>query len=242
MYSNKTTGEKKLKWSLAGRSRAKMAALGDQPTVDGLDASAVVVGELEVFSVKPLIEGGHDGRGAVGVLQTQSMTQLMDGYQENIISFNDRKRTFRFIHFDNCKENKLDAPLFLTSLVDGPSGPGLREVKVRVSPDAVSGEVSVRQEAALAIKRCAVAMETLREGEHDVCELVDLVPDVAVGDLSEGERDRALPHFEGLPDGFISGLFANFRGVVLYTVVKNRHVSVSKYQYLGASIRQIQFY
>ena len=74
-----------------------MAALRDQPTVDGLDASAVVIGELEVFSIKPLVEGGHDGRGVVGVLQTQSVAQLMDGHQENIITFNERKRKFSFI-------------------------------------------------------------------------------------------------------------------------------------------------
>lgn len=65
--------------------------LGEQPTVDCLDASAVVIWELEIFRVKPLVEGGHDGRGVVGVLQTQSMTQLMDGHQENIITFRKRE-------------------------------------------------------------------------------------------------------------------------------------------------------
>lgn len=65
--------------------------LGEQPTVDRLDASAVVIRELEVFRFKPLVEGGHDGRGVVGVLQTQSMTQLMDGHQENIVTFRKRE-------------------------------------------------------------------------------------------------------------------------------------------------------
>lgn len=92
---------------------------------------------------------------------------------------------------------------------------------MRVSPDAVSWEVSVGQEAALAVERRAVAMEALSEGQHDVCELVDLVSDLAVGDLSEGERDHALPHFEGSPNGFIRGSLANLGGVVLYAVIKN---------------------
>lgn len=90
---------------------------------------------------------------------------------------------------------------------------------MRVSADAVAGEVSVSQEAALAVKRRAVAVETLRKGQHDVCELVHLVPDVAVGDLPEGEGDRALPDLEGSPDGFVRGPLPDLRGVVLYAVV-----------------------
>ncbi len=65
-------------------------------------------------------------------------------------------------------------------------------------------------------------METLCEGEHDVCVLVNLFPDVAVGDFSEGERDHALPNLEGLSDGVVSGPFADLWGVVLYAGVKNR--------------------
>lgn len=99
---------------------------------------------------------------------------------------------------------------------------------MRVSPDAVSREVSVGQEAALAVKRRAVTMETLCKGQHDVCKLVDLVSDVAVGNLSEGDRDRALPHLEGPSDGLIRGLFADLWGVVLYAVIKNGEVGVYK--------------
>lgn len=58
-----------------------------QRTVDRLDASAVIVWELEGFRVKPLVEGSHDGRGVVGVLQAQSVTELMDGHQKDIITF-----------------------------------------------------------------------------------------------------------------------------------------------------------
>ena len=97
---------------------------------------------------------------------------------------------------------------------------------MRVSPDAVPGEVGVSQEAALAIERRAVAVETLREGEHDVRELVDLVPDLAVGDLSEGERDRTLPHLEGLSDGFLCGSFSDLWGVVLYAGRKNGETEI----------------
>lgn len=41
---------------------------------------------------------------------------------------------------------------------------------------------------------------------------------MAEGDLSEGERDRTLPDFEGSSDGFIRGVFSDLRGVVLYAV------------------------
>ena len=89
-----------------------------------------------------------------------------------------------------------------------------------VPPDAVPGEVSVSQEAALAVERCAVPVETLREGEHDVGVLVDLAPDVAEGDLPEGDRDCALPNLEGLSNGLVCGSFPDLRGVVLYAVVR----------------------
>lgn len=190
------------------------------PTIDCLDSSTVVVRELKVFSVKPLVEGGHDGRGVVGVLQAQSMTQLMDGYQENIITFRETERKLKLSLFFVSSSFYILSFNLLTSLVVRPGGPGLSEVKVRVSTDAVTREVSVSQEAALAIERRAVTVEPLREGQHDVCVLLDLASDLAEGDLSEGERDRTLPHSEGLSDGFISGTFAYFRGVVLYAVIK----------------------
>lgn len=46
--------------------------------------------------------------------------------------------------------------------------PGLVQVKVCVAADAGPGEVGVGQEAALAIKWRAVAMETRRKEDHDV--------------------------------------------------------------------------
>lgn len=194
---------------------------GKQLTIDCLDASTVVIWELKVFSVKPLVEWGHDGGGVIGVLQTQSMTQLMDGYQENIITFKETEK-FKvwFVLVSSRIYNSLLNLLFLTSLVDLPGGPGLSEVKVCVSPDAIARKVSVSQKAALAIERRAVTVEPLREGQHDVCILVDLASDLTEGDLSEGEWDRSLPHPEGLSDGFISSMLAYFRGVVLYAVRK----------------------
>lgn len=195
--------------------------IGEQPTIDCLDAPAVVVWELEVFGIKPLIKGGHDGRGVIGVLQTQSVTQLMDSHQENIIAFREMVKYDR-VSFHSSRIYILGSTLLpLTPLVHVPGGPRLGQVKVRVAPDAVSGEVGVSQEAALAVERRAVAVEALGEGQHDVCELVDLVPDLAVGNLPEGDRDRALPHLESPSDGFIRGSFADLRGVVLYAVTRN---------------------
>lgn len=73
------------------------------------------------------------------------------------------------------------------------------------------------QEAPLAIKRGAVAMETLRKEEHDVGELFHLVPYVTVGDFPEAKRGDALPHLEGLLDGLVGLELAHLWGVVLYT-------------------------
>jgi len=97
---------------------------------------------------------------------------------------------------------------------------------VRVSADAVAGEVRVSQEAALAVERRAVAVETLREREHDVRELVDLVPDLAVGDLPEGQRDHVLPDLEGFSDGFVCALLPDLRGVVLYADRKDGETGI----------------
>lgn len=108
----------------------------------------------------------------------------------------------------------------LTALIDVAGGPGLGEVKVRVPTDAVSREVCVSQEAALTIERRAVAVKAVSKGQHDVCKGVRLCFDLAVGNLSEGERDHALPHPKGFPDGFKCGSLADLGCVVLYAVVK----------------------
>lgn len=111
----------------------------------------------------------------------------------------------------------------LTSLVDVASGPGFGEVKVCVPTDAVSREVCVSQEAALAIERCTVAVEAVGKGQHDVCVAVRLCFDLAVGNLPEGERDHTLPHTEGSPDGFECGSLADLGGVVLYAVITKKN-------------------
>lgn len=84
-----------------------------------------------------------------------------------------------------------------------------------VSSDAVARKVGVRQEAPLAVERTAVAVETLRKVEHYVGKLLNFVPYVAVGDFLEAEWGDALPHLEGLPDGFVGLVLARLRGVVL---------------------------
>lgn len=73
------------------------------------------------------------------------------------------------------------------------------------------------QEATLAIKGTAVAVEALGEEEHDVGKVLDLVPYVAIGDLAEPQRGYALPDFEGFPDGLVGLILAHFGCIVLYT-------------------------
>lgn len=87
---------------------------------------------------------------------------------------------------------------------------------MRVATNPRTGEVGVGQESPLAIKRATVAMEALSEEDHDVCELLHLVPYVAVGDFAETERGDALPHLEGLPDGLVGLILTHLGGVVLY--------------------------
>lgn len=41
--------------------------------------------QFEALRVHVLVKWGHYGSGVVGVLQTQSVAQLMDGHQEKII-------------------------------------------------------------------------------------------------------------------------------------------------------------
>jgi len=118
----------------------------------------------------------------------------------------------------------------LTVQVLAPHGPRLGRVKVGVPPDAVAGEVGVSQEAALSIERAAVPVETIGEEEHNVGELLHLVPDVAVGDLPETKRGDGLPHLEGIPDGLVALVLAHLRGVVLYAARcegAGRHVIIS---------------
>lgn len=75
----------------------------------------------------------------------------------------------------------------------------------------------MRQESALAIEGAAVAMETIGKEEHDVGEVLDLVPYVAVGDLAEPQRGHALPDFEGFSDSLMGLILSHFGSIVLYT-------------------------
>lgn len=108
----------------------------------------------------------------------------------------------------------------LTPLIHSACSPWLRTVKMCVSSDARSREVSMGQEAALAIEWCAVAVEALSEEEHDVCVPVHLAFDVTVGDLPEPERNHTLPDPEGLADGLERLVLPDFRAVVLYTEMR----------------------
>ena len=55
-------------------------------TINLLDAQQVVDGQLEVVGVHVLVERSHDGRGIVGVFEAQSVTELVDGHQEQIVT------------------------------------------------------------------------------------------------------------------------------------------------------------
>lgn len=123
----------------------------------------------------------------------------------------------------------------LTTLVDVAGGPGLSKVKVRVPTDAISREVRVSQEAALAVERRAVAVEAVSKGQHDVCVAVRLGFDLTVGNLPEGEWDHAFPHPEGFPDGFKCGSLADLGGVILYAVMTKKNGDNGKGQ--GSSWR-----
>lgn len=44
----------------------------------------VIFMQCEIVSVNPLVEGSHYGTGVIGVLQTQGVTELVDGNQEEV--------------------------------------------------------------------------------------------------------------------------------------------------------------
>lgn len=50
-----------------------------------MDALEIVVRQFEALCVHVLVKGGHYCSGVVGVLQTQSVAQLMDSHQEQVI-------------------------------------------------------------------------------------------------------------------------------------------------------------
>lgn len=64
-----------------------MECKGQRVTIDLLYALSVVVRKLEVIRLHPLVEGSHDGQGVTGVLQAQSVAQLMDRHQEQVITW-----------------------------------------------------------------------------------------------------------------------------------------------------------
>lgn len=155
------------------------------------------------------------------MLQTQSVAQFMDRHQENIVSCRETERQKVRNAWVDLVFTAADHRFPLTSLIHGAGGPRFGQVKVRVPTDAVTREVSVCQEAALAVERGAVSVKAVGEGQHDVGVLVDLPSDLAEGNLPEGERDGALPNLKGLSDGVMRGSLAHFGGVVLYAAGEN---------------------
>lgn len=105
----------------------------------------------------------------------------------------------------------------LTSLVNVARCPRLCRIEMGITSDAVTGEVSVGQEAPLAIERGAVFMKAFGEKEHDICILVHLAFDLTKWNFAELQGRHGLPDLKRLPDGLICGLFTNFGCVVLNT-------------------------
>lgn len=79
-------------------------------------------------------------------------------------------------------------------------GPGLIRVKVGVPSNARAWEVGMRQEAPLAIKGWAVAMETWGEDDGDV-HLPFAGLQRAVRHRFEAQRRHTLPHVKRPADG-----------------------------------------
>lgn len=53
-------------------------------TIYELYSSDVIIMQCEVVCVNPLVKRSHYGTGVIRVLQTQSMTELMDRNQEKV--------------------------------------------------------------------------------------------------------------------------------------------------------------
>lgn len=58
-----------------------------QTTIDLLNPSPVVFRQLKVLSFHPLVKWSHDSHRIVGVFQTQSMTQLVNSDQKQVITW-----------------------------------------------------------------------------------------------------------------------------------------------------------
>lgn len=58
-------------------------------TIYVLYSSDVILMQCEVVCVNPLVKRSHYGAGVIWVLQTQSMTELMDGNQEEVYTYSD---------------------------------------------------------------------------------------------------------------------------------------------------------
>lgn len=56
-------------------------------TIDLLDAPPVVLRQLKVFRLHPLVKGSHNGQRVVGVFQTKSVAQLVNGHQEEVVAW-----------------------------------------------------------------------------------------------------------------------------------------------------------
>lgn len=72
-----------------------------QPTIYFLDALQIVIRKLEVVRFHVLVKWRHDSGGVIGMLQPESMTQLVNSYQEQIISCQTRRTEVKIIASDS---------------------------------------------------------------------------------------------------------------------------------------------
>jgi len=106
---------------------------------------------------------------------------------------------------------------------------------VGVPAHSRSGEVGVREEAPLPIKRRAVTMETRGEEDHNVGLFTASVFDLLVGNLVESQWGHLLPNVERPTDGFVRVVFPDLGSVVLDATETNqgREKSISLCGFIG---------
>jgi len=109
----------------------------------------------------------------------------------------------------------------LTVMVGVAQCPRFVRVKVCVAPYSRPWEVGVGQEAAFAVKRRAVAVETRSEDDGDVHVLLGALQ-LAVGHRLEAQRRHILPDVEGPANGVVGLFRAHFGRHVLYAVGETR--------------------
>lgn len=72
-----------------------------EPTIYFLDALQIIIRKLEVVRFHVLVKWCHDSSRVIGMLKPKSMTQLVNCYQEQIISCQMRRIKVKIIASDS---------------------------------------------------------------------------------------------------------------------------------------------